>query len=131
MTEAPKSISGQTLTETILINDSVEISPSVKIARSPYLLERYDFDKLANSANQFQKFAEILLGAVIGLFINLAAKYIGSKIDQRISFDLWEVYAFTIALVLMGICYIISYCTDSEHKKIKKKITQHFKDTTN
>lgn len=94
------------------------INPQITILRKTYLLERYDFDKLIKGESFFLTLASILLGAVIGLFINMLAKLIGSKIDNTIKFDSWELYAFFIALVLMIICYSVDYFVPNERKEL-------------
>ena len=106
------------------------MNPQIKIARSPYLLERYDFDKLINSKGKWKSIAITLSGATIGFFINMIAKFIANKLDSTIKFENWEIFAFILALLLMSIFYIIDYCVPNERKDIITKIKTHFEPNT-
>lgn len=121
--------SGLTLNQSVMVNGAVMTNPQITIPRPPYLLERYDFDKLIKGDSVFLTLATTLLGAVIGLFINMLAKLIGSKIDPNITFENWEVYAFLIALGLMIICYVIHYIVPNERRRIVKIIKAHFENS--
>jgi hypothetical protein len=59
----------------------------------------------------------------------MLAKLIGSKIDNKIIFDNWEVFAFLIALGLMIICYVIHYIVPNERRRIIAKINEHFENS--
>ncbi|MCM4153659.1 hypothetical protein DHD05_18865 [Arenibacter sp. N53] len=121
-----QNYSGQIFNQPVIVNGEVLIDPLITIQRKPFFLERYDFDKLTNGNSVFLNLATTLLGAVIGLFINMLSKLIGSKIDPNITFDNWEVYAFLLALGLMIICYIIHYLVPNERRRIIKVIKEHF-----
>jgi hypothetical protein len=127
--QPPQNYSGQTFTQPIMVNGSVLTNPQITIPRQPYLLERYDFDKLIKGESFFLNLANILLGAVIGLFINMLAKLIGSKIDQTIKFENWEIYAFVISLGLMIICHIIHSIVPNERRRIIKIVKAHFENS--
>ncbi|MCR1026644.1 hypothetical protein NQT66_17630 [Cellulophaga baltica] len=127
--QPPQSYSGQTFNQPVMINGAVMTNPQITIPRPPYLLERYDFDKLIKGESFFLTLANILLGAVIGLFINMLARLIGSKIDPTITFENWEIYAFLIALVLMTICYIIHHFVPNERRRIIKIVKEHFENS--
>ena len=124
-----QNYSGQTFNQPVMVNGSVLTNPQITIPRQPYLLERYDFDKLITGESLFLNLANILLGAVIGLFINMLAKLIGSKIDQTITFENWEIYAFAISLVLMIICHIIHSLVPNERRRIIKIVKEHFQNS--
>jgi uncharacterized BrkB/YihY/UPF0761 family membrane protein len=124
-----QNYSGQNLTQPVMFNGTVVTNPQIAIPRKPFLLERYYFDKLIRGESLFFTLANTILGSVIGLFINMLAKLIGSKIDKRIIFDSWEVYAFLIALALMIICYLIHYFVPNERKRIITQINEHFKNS--
>ena len=124
-----QNYSGQTFNQPVMVNGSVLTNPQITIPRQPYLLERYDFDKLITGESLFLNLANILLGAVIGLFINMLAKLIGSKIDQTITFENWEIYAFAISLVLMIICHIIHSLVPNERRIIIKIVKEHFQNS--
>jgi hypothetical protein len=127
--QTPHNYSGQTFNQPIMVNGIVMTNPQIEIPRPPYLLERYDFDKLIKGEGLFLTLANTLLGAVIGLLINMFAKLIGSKIDTTIMFENWEIYAFIISLVIMIICYIIYYSVPNERKNIIKTVKEHFENS--
>ena len=124
--QLPQNYSGQTFNHSVLVNGAVMTNPQITIQRTPYFLEHYYFDKLVKGDSPFLTWANILLGAAIGLLINMFAKFFGSKSDNTIKFDNWEVYAFIIALLLMLICYSIDYFVPNERKRIIKDIKRHF-----
>lgn len=124
-----QNYSGQIINQPVMVNGSVLTNPQITIPRQPYLLERYDFDKLIKGESFLLSLANILLGAVIGLFINMLAKLIGSKIDQTISFENWEIYAFIISLIFMIICYIAHSLVPNERRRIIKIAKQHFENS--
>ena len=117
--------------QAIYINGEIATDPQITVARRPYLLERYDFDKIISIKGYLYGIATTLLGATIGLFINMIAKLIGSKMDTSIKFENWEIYAFFIALILMGIFYGIDYLVPNERRRIIKTISTHFESNTN
>lgn len=126
MSEPKKTYSGQTFNTPVYVNGNVETNPQITIARIPYMLERYDFDKIIRGESFWLTMAQTLMGAALGLFLNMLAKLIGSKIDTTIPFDKWELYAFGLTLILMGICYIINHFVPNEKRRIVKKIKYHF-----
>ncbi len=126
MSNTQQTYTGQTFTQTVYVNGSLTTNPQIVIGRKPYLLERYDFDKLMKEDNPLNKISDGLIGATIGLLINLIAKLIGSKIDPKIPFDEWEVYAFIISLILMIICLVICHFIPTERKRIIEKVKTHF-----
>src|SRR5690554_4889352 len=113
--------------EAVYINGEIASDPLITIARRAFLLERHDFDKIKNSNGNIHGIATALLGATIGLFINMIAKLIGSKIDSSIKFDNWEIYAFVLTLIFMGVFYAIDCFVPNERKSIIKRISMHFK----
>lgn len=113
--------------QAVYIDGEVSLAPKITIARPPYLLERYDFDKIISSKGILHGIAITLLGATIGLLINMIAKFIGNKIDNSIKFDKWEVYSFVFTLILMVVFFVIDYFLSNERKRIVKKISNHFK----
>lgn len=126
MSQEPQTYAGQTFTATVYVNGSQQTNPVITIARPPYLLERYDFDKIITGDSFWLTLAQMFMGAAIGLFVNMLSKLVGSKIDSRIVFDTWEVYAFLIALVLMGLCYGINYLVPNEKRRVVERIKRHF-----
>lgn len=127
MGQGSQNYTGQTFNnQAVYINGTVTTNPQITIARPPYLLERYDFDKIINRKSILNGIAITLVGASIGLFINMVAKFIGNKIDPLIEFDSWEVYSFLLTLLLMGLCYGIDYFIPNERKRIINKIRDHF-----
>lgn len=132
MANENQNYTGQTFqNQAVYINGEITTDPQIAVARRPYLLERYDFDKIISFQGYLYGIATTLLGATIGLFINMIAKLIGSEMDSSIKFDMWEVYAFLISLVLMGIFYGIDYLVPNEKKRIIKVICAHFESNTN
>ena len=127
--QSPQNYTGQTINQSVMVNGSVMTNPQITIPRTPYLLERYDFDKLIKGESLSLTFATILMGAAIGLFVNMLAKLIGSNIDETIVFDNWELFAFLISLGLMGICYLINYLVPNERRRIITVIKAHFKNS--
>jgi hypothetical protein len=110
MGQVNQNFTGQTFNnQAVYINGEVTTNPQIAIARSPFLLERYDFDKIVNTKGVLNGIATTLLGATLGLFINMVAKFIGNKIDSTIKFDNWEIYSFLLTLLLMGAFYSIDY----------------------
>lgn len=126
MTKEQNEYTGQEFNQPVYVNGNPETNPKITVARIPFLLERYEFDKISKGDGFWTNMANILLGAAIGLFINMIAKLIGSKMDTSIVFEKWELYGFIIAIILMGICYVVDSCVPNEKRKIKKKITEHF-----
>lgn len=126
MSQSQQTYTGQTFTTPVYVNGNLQTDPQITIARIPYLLERYDFDKIIRGESFWLTIAQTLLGAALGLFLNLISKLIGSKIDSSITFDNWELYAFLIALFLMGISYLINHFVPNEKRRIVKRIRQHF-----
>lgn len=127
--EEQNNYSGQNLEHTTYVNGNLETNPIITIARKPFLLERYDFDKVIKGESFVLSIANTLLGAVVGLFINMIAKLIGSKVNDKITFEDWEVYAFLVALVLMLICYGINKLVPNEKRDIINKIKKHFENS--
>ncbi|MHC1773787.1 MAG: hypothetical protein AB9834_00100 [Lentimicrobium sp.] len=132
MEQMTQKITGQTFTnQPIYINGEFATDPQIAIARRPYLLERYDFDKLINSKGFLNNIAMTLLGASIGLCINMFAKIIGNKIDPSIKFDNWEVYAFVVTTIAMGLFFCIDHFVPNERRNIIKQIRNHFESNSN
>lgn len=129
MNDEVQNYSGQTLNQPIYVDGTVFSNPHITIPREPFLLERYDFDKLIKGESIFIIVANIINGSGIGLFINMVAKFFGSKIDTNIQFDNWEVYSFIFSLVLIALCYFIDFCVPNERRKIVKNIKKHFENT--
>ncbi|MFD2565521.1 hypothetical protein [Aquimarina rubra] len=127
--EEPEDFTGQTFDTPLYINGNLETNPQISIPRIPFLLERYDFDKIIKRESFWLNIANTLLGAVIALFINMIAKLLGNKINSEIPFDEWEVYAFLIALILMIISYCINRFVPNEKRRIVKKIKDHFENS--
>ena len=128
MADNNQNYTGQTFNnQAVYINGEISSDPQIAIARPPYLLERYDFDKIVNSKGILNGIATTLIGATIGLFINMVAKFIGNKIDPSVKFDNWEVYSFILTLILIGLFFGIDYFVPNERKEIIKKICDHFK----
>lgn len=119
------------LTAPIYVNGILMTDPKITIARIPYLLERYEFEKIIKVESFWLTLAQILLGTTIGLFLNMAAKYFGSMLSLTSNFECWEVIAFLISLVLMGICYGINCLVPNEKRRIENKIKQYFKTNYN
>lgn len=130
MDTPPKDYTGQNLSQTIYIAGSPTTNPQITIARAPYLLEIHTFDTLVKYTNPIKKVSDALFGATIGLFINLVAKLIGSKIDTSIPFDKWEVYACALSLALLLICQAITYFIPGSRVKLIKEINTHFQRTS-
>lgn len=132
MADNNQNYTGQTFNnQAVYINGIVATDPQITIARRPFLLERYDFEIIKNSKGYLNGIANTLLGATIGLFINMIAKLIGSEIDETITFDNWEVFAFLITLILMAVFYCLDYFVPNERKKIIKQICNHFDPNSN
>jgi flagellar biosynthesis protein FliR len=129
MSQPQQTYTGQTFTAPVYVNGNLEIDPQITIARMPYLLERYDFDKIIRGESFWLTIGRTLLGAALGLFLNLISKFLGSTIDSKISFDMWEVYAFCIALILMVISYLINHWVPNERRRIVRKISEHFENS--
>lgn len=110
----------------ILIDGVIAANPTITIGQEPFLLEKYEFDKVINGKNFINEIRGLLLGTSIALLINMFAKFIGNKINNKIVFDDWEIYAFLTSLVLYIISIIIDECLPSERKRIIKKIKLHF-----
>ena|SRR5687767_15453791 len=126
MSQAQETYAGQTFTVPVYVNGNLQTNPQIAIARPPYLLERYDFDKIIRGESFWLTMAQTFLGAAIGLFINMMSKLIGSKIDDKITFDDWEVYAFVIALILMILSYCVNHFVPNEKRRIVARIKRHF-----
>ncbi|TCV17137.1 hypothetical protein EDC17_101154 [Sphingobacterium alimentarium] len=112
--------------QTVYINGKININPSITILHTPYLLEKYDFDKVINGKHFFSDLSTVLKGIWIGLTINTVAKFIGNLVDKNISFDKWEVYAVLISLFCYFICLIIERFIPTERKRIINDIKSHF-----
>ncbi len=125
----PPTYTGQTFTAPVYVNDNMTTNPQIRIARQPYLLERYDFDKIIKGESFWFTIAQALLGAAIALLLNMIAKLIGNKIDPKIAFDAWEVFAFLIALVLMGLSYLINQLVPNEKRRLVDRIKKHFENS--
>jgi hypothetical protein len=126
MSNIQQAYTGQTFNHPVYINGSLETNPQIVIGRKPFLLEKYDFDKLIKDDNPLNKISDGLMGATLGLFVNLLAKLIGSKINPKIPFDEWEVYAFILSFILMLISMALCRFIPSERKRIIKKAKAHF-----
>ncbi|WP_162549697.1 hypothetical protein [Hymenobacter nivis] len=123
---SPQTYTGQNLNGTILINGSPTTNPQITIIRQPFLLEIHKFNILITNNSFFSKLIDPILGATIGLFINLIAKLIGNKIDTTIQFDKWEVYAFVISLIIMLSFMLLNYLVPNDRKKLINEINNHF-----
>lgn len=126
--EENKNYQNQDFKQTIYVNGNIEVNPSITIARPPFFLERYDFDKILRSESFFKKAGHLLIGSAIALFINMIAKLIGHEINPEISFDEWEVFAFGIAIILTVIAFVINEFVPNEKRRIVKKIKKHFEE---
>lgn len=125
----PHQFSGEQFNDQVFVNGNLHIKPTIQIAQTPWLLDNYHFDKLVNSESKWLQLGNAASGASIGLFINLIAKAIGSKMDKSIIFDKWEVYAFCLSISLMGACYLTHKVIPNERRRIVKTIKAHFKKT--
>ncbi|WP_010253972.1 hypothetical protein [Myroides injenensis] len=120
------NIENQNLRDTTYVNGDPYTNPTISILQEVYKLEKYEFDKIINGKSYLSEAKNLLIGICLALFINMFAKFIGNKIDPKIAFDNWEVYAFLISLgflILIGIC---DYFFPSKRKKIIKVIKSHF-----
>jgi hypothetical protein len=100
-------------------------SPELTIARTPYMLEIHDFERITDSSFG-NKSVELFLGATIGLFINMIAKLIGNKIDPSVQFDIWEVIACVIAGFATVVSLVIAHYVPNKRRRVIRKISQHF-----
>lgn len=121
-----KSFNNKEFSNTVYINGEINVNPSIEIPRPPYLLEKYDFDKVINGKHFFSDLSTVLMGTWIGLAINMCAKFFGNRVDEDIAFDKWEVYAFLFSLSCYFICLIIDWLIPTERKRIIKSIKKHF-----
>lgn len=128
MEENSFTIDGEIRETPVLINGNLVSNPTIAIAREVYKLEKYAFYKLTSRDGGLQTYAQITTGASIGLAINMVGKFLGSKIDSKIVFDTWEVYAFFISAVITGVLFGLYYVVPSEKRRIYKKIKNHFGD---
>ncbi len=108
------------------MNGNPFTNPAITIARQPHLLERYDFSVLKKTESLWFNLGFTFVGASVGLFINMLAKLLGSKIDSTIKFDSWEVFAWLIATGLAGCCFLINLWVPNEKRRIVEKINKHF-----
>jgi len=121
-----EKVDNKEITSTIYIDGVINLNPTITIATAPYLLEKYDFDKVLNGKNFLNELSTILVGTWIALLINMGAKFLGNQIDKKITFDRWEIYAFLISLITYIVFLIIDKCVPSERKRIIKSIKTHF-----
>lgn len=119
-------INNQNLNETIYVDGNPFINPSISILQEVYRLEKYDFDKIINGKSFFSEAKNLLYGTCIALFINMIAKFIGSRIDPKIIFENWEVYAFLISIFSLFTAWLIDRFCPSKQKEIINKIKVHF-----
>ena len=77
--------------------------------------------------SQIDNLLNISVGCNFALFVNMAAKFIGSKVVKTVTFDLWEFFAFAICLVLTIILYFFSLWVPNERNDIISKIKNHFR----
>lgn len=126
MTDNPNSYTGQTFNAPVYINGDLTTNPDITIARQPFLLERYDFSVLRRTESIWFNIGFTFLGATAGLLINMLAKLIGSKIDDSIHFDSWEVFAFILSLILTAICFLINKYVSNEKRRLVERINEHF-----
>ena len=127
----PHEYSGQTFHGPLIINGSLEMNPTIMVAHKDWVLDRYDFDKIVNGECKWLLLMQAMLGAAIGFFINMIAKLIANKIDNSIPFDLWEVWAFAISMILMGVCFTLNKYSPNKRRQIVNKIERHFERTQN
>lgn len=120
------AINNQTLQDITYVDGNPFTNPSISVLQEVYKLEKYDFDKIVNGKSYLSEIKNLLYGTCLGLFINMSAKFIGSKIDHEIIFDNWEVFAFLTSILFLIIVESCDYCFPSERKKIIKKIKSHF-----
>lgn len=126
MPEKQKDFSNQSLLETIYIDGKVATAPQIEIGHKPFYLQKYDFDKLINGRTYISDIKEVLIGTTLGLFINMLARFIGSRIDDDIIFDKWELYAFSLSFFLWIVFLVINYFYKTERKRIIRDIKSHF-----
>jgi len=129
MSNKIKSYSGLTTDKPIFVDGVITPNPDLVIGRKPFFLERYEFSIIIKDESIFLTIGQALMGASIALFVNMMAKFIGSQIDEKIIFDLWEVYAFGISLLLMIISFTTNKCRSSEKETYVNKINEHFKNS--
>ena len=116
----PKNYIGQNPNAPIMIKGGkIYKDPPLTMNRQPFYLERYDFDKIIKTDSSW--LCQISLGVGVGLFINMIAKLIANKINPKIQFDEWEIYAFVISLILT----VGSYGLDRILPNEKRKIVNH------
>ena len=126
--QQPTPVVNQTITATIYVNGALTTNPQITIARQPFMLERYDYDKIVSHTG-WGTVTEIFLGATAGLAINLIAKLIANKIEPISEFDDWEMYAVFVAGFCTVASWLIHKCVPNERKRIINKINNHFKNT--
>ncbi|KGT09557.1 hypothetical protein ACH34F_05210 [Elizabethkingia anophelis] len=121
------NFTNERFTATIFVDGNPFIDPTISILQDIYHLDKYDFDKIINGKSNLSESQNLLIGTSVALFINMVAKFMGNKIDPKITFDNWEVYAFILSIVLLGIISVLNHFIPSQRKKIIKKIKTHFK----
>lgn len=119
-------INNQDIHDTIYVNGDLYTNPTISILQEVYKLEKYDFDKIINGKSGLNEVQSLLYGICLALFINMLAKFLGNKIDSKIAFDNWEIYAFLISIILLIVVCICNYYYPSKRKKIITKIKKHF-----
>lgn len=117
---------GQNFDGPVLVDGKVLMNPTILVSHREWVLSKYDFYQIINSQSQWLLMAQTLLGATIALFINMAAKLVGNKMDKTIVFDKWEVYAFFIAAGIMVTCFMIHKFVPNNGRKIVRQIKKHF-----
>lgn len=128
----PRQIAGQTFeNRAILINGQIMSNPQISIPHNPYLLERYDFEKLINPNSNISNIAITLFGASIGLLINIIAKIVGQARGSTISIEDWEFNAFLGSLALTILLFVIDKFAPSKRKRVVRKINYHFELNSN
>lgn len=117
---------GQTFNSPVYLNGDLTTNPEITIARQPYLLERYDFSVISRTESFWFNLGNTLFGASLGLFINMIAKLIANKIDPKIQFHDWEIYAVVVAIIFMGISFLVNHFVPNEKRRVVNIIKKHF-----
>lgn len=125
MTIKRKQYSNQSLHETTFV-DGVETNARITIARPPFLLERYYFDKIISGESKWEQISKTFLGGSLVFLLSAIAKALTAHFLENVSIDEWELIALVLSLLLAGISAIIDYYVPNERKRIIKKIKEHF-----
>ena len=123
----PAVKSGQKITETVLLDESVASEPTIEISQEPFYLCEADFLRIKTRGTPTREWAIRIFIASLGMtFIPIAKFFQIWLLGSSVVVQTWEWVAPCIGSALSIILLIIGKFLPNERKQVMRDIDRHF-----